>query len=419
MLPTEKITLPNGLRVLLEPQPNVRTACFGVWVKSGSAYEYAGNNGISHLIEHMLFKGTHTRSAMDIAEEIDSIGGQMNAYTAKDYTCFYARALQEHVGQAFSVLADMVTAPRLDEQDVQTEKSVVFEEISMSEDMPEDRVVENQYSAVWKGSSLGLPILGSIENLQAMDRFALCRWMKERYIPSHMVIAVCGRFDRESFLASVYKYFAEIPSACATIDNVGISYRKALQIEEQEQEQTHICMCVPGLDSFDPRKHALNMLNIIAGGSTSSRLFQKIREELGLAYSVDTNTLSYPSGGLFEMQTAVNPDSAEKACEEIIKVIEQLRGGVTQREFRRAKEQLKSGILMGMESISARAGHMGRSELLKGRIESEDEIIAQVQGVRIEDIDQIAAELLDKSRLSVSVVGPKPNEAFYKGLVHM
>lgn len=414
----EKIVLPNGVRVLMEWQAHARTACFGVWAKSGSAYESKQVNGISHLIEHMVFKGTERRSALDIAEEMDAIGGQMNAYTASDYTCFYARTLSEHVEQAFDILADMVTAPRFDPRDLELEKGVVLEEIGMSRDTPEERVAENLYSSVWRDSSAGLPILGTEESLKPMDAPLLHRYRAEKYAPDRLVAAICGRFDREAFLRQAERFFAGIPAGNGQQEDCSIVYHKSCAIERCDQEQTHLCLCVPGVSTSDPRRHALSMLNIIAGGSSSSRLFQRIREELGLAYSIYTNTASFQGGGLFEIQTAVSPGADEQACAEILKVLQTLRnGGVTQKEFTRAKEQLKSSLVMGMENASSRVGHMGRNELLRNRVKTEDELLEEINAVTIEGVCAAAQELLALEQLSISVVGPRVRGEFYQGVV--
>lgn len=412
----EKLTFPNGLRVLLDWQGHARTASFGVWAKSGPVYEDEGNNGISHLIEHMLFKGTTSRSSLRISEEMDAIGGQMNAYTANDFTCFYARALEEHVGQAFDIVADMVVNPRFDPKDLALEKSVVLEEISMSEDQPEDRVAENLYRSVWRNSPMGLPILGTRESLERLDERSLREYHARHYAPRQMVVAVCGRFDRERFLHLVEERFAALEGAREEMGEIPMDYTRSCCFTPGDQEQTHLCLCLPGFNFLDGRRYALSILNMVAGGSSSSRLFQRIREELGLAYSIYSGVSSYQGGGLIEIQTAVSPGSDRTACEEILRVLSDLRKGITEKEFLRAREQLKSNLVMGMESNSARAGHMGRSELLKGTIDSEDEVLRQIGGVTLEQVNKTAYEMLDPGRLSASVLGPSDQEAYYRSV---
>ena len=347
---------------------------------------------------------------------MDAIGGQINAYTAKEYTCCYGRTLSEHLEKAFSMLAGRVTRPKLDPGDIQTEKSVIMEEISMTEDMPEDRVVENQYAKVWRKSSYGRPILGTRESLRRIGRGELRRVLKRRYSPDRVVVAVCGNFQKEQVLELARRFFGDQRKGPALVDDCRMVYTRSCVLQEEDQEQTHICLCLPGLDSLSPQLQPLNLLNLITGGSTSSRLFQRLREELGLAYSVDSGTTAYLSGGLFEIQTAVNPETAERTVEEILKTLEELKKGVSPTEFSRAREQLKAGLVMGMESTSSRVGHMGRNELLKGRVLAEDELLARINSVTIEEVDQVANRIFDLSRLSVSVVGPKLNPSFYEAI---
>lgn len=412
----EKVTFPNGLRVLMEQQDHVRSVSFGFWIKSGSSYETAAENGVSHFMEHMAFKGTAELSARQIAEEMDAIGGQMNAYTTREYTCYYGRTLTEHLEKAFAILAGMVTSPKLDPEDIRTEKSVIMEEISMMEDMPEDRVAENQYAGVWRNSSYGRPILGSRESLKRIGRAELKKVLKRRYSPDRIVAAVCGNFDRGHFLDLARRFFGEKKPGAALVDDCRMSYTRSCMLLEEDQEQTHICLCLPGLDSLSSQLQPLNLLNLVTGGSTSSRLFQRLREELGLAYSVDSGTCAYLSGGLFEIQTAVNPEMAEKTVEEILQTLEELKKGVTFTEFSRAREQLKAGLVMGMENASSRVGHMGRGELLKGRVLSEDELLHIISGVTMEEVNWIANQIFDLNQLSVSVVGPKLNPSFYEAI---
>ena len=276
----EKVTFPNGLRVLMEKQDHVRSVSFGFWIKSGSAYETAAENGVSHFMEHMAFKGTAEKSARQIAEEMDAIGGQMNAYTAKEYTCYYGRTLTEHLEKAFSILAGMVTRPKLDPGDIQTEKSVIMEEISMTEDMPEDRVVENQYAGVWRKSSYGRPILGTRESLRRIGRGELKRVLRKRYSPDRVVAAVCGNFCREQFLELAHRFFGGQRKGPALVDDCRMAYTRSCVLQEEDQEQTHICLCLPGLDSLSPQ---LQPLNRAEPGHRRQHLFTAVPAPAGRA----------------------------------------------------------------------------------------------------------------------------------------
>lgn len=402
----EKITLKNGIRILLEEQETSKTACFGIWVKSGSIYENEQNNGISHFIEHMVFKGSEKRNAREIAEQMDYIGGQLNAFTAKDYTCFYAKTLDYHVHEGFDILCDMVSKAKMDSNDIETEKKVVLEEINMSADMPDDRVVENMYKSVFNGSSLAMPILGKEETLKNINYDSISSYMKENYSADKIVIAICGKFDKDKFIDIANKYFCDFKPSSNITQLSPIIYNKSKSIIFDDCEQVHINIAFKGINSFDEKRYALSVLNIIAGASSSSRLFQRIREDLGLAYSVYSSATSYKDTGLFEVQTAVNPSCAQKAYQEIISILSNLKNGVTELEFKRAKEQLKSGLLMGLESNASRAGFMGRNELLKNRIRREDDIINDVNSVTIQDVYDIANQIIDIDNHSLSVVGP-------------
>ncbi len=413
----EKLTLPNGLRILMEPMETVRTACFGVWVASGSKDETRENNGISHFIEHMAFKGTQNRTARQLAEDMDAIGGQMNAFTTKEYTCFYAHTLDSHVEEGFSILAEMITAPRFAEADIETEKGVVQEEIGMSEDDPEDLVFEQLSSAVWKESPYGMPILGSRKTVGGLSGGTLRDYLRRRYAPNRMVVSICGRFDRERFLCCVESFFAGAAAGDPVQKALPLSYRTSLVLTEKPQEQAYLSLCFPGLPSGHPERYAMALLNSVLGGSSSSRLFQRIREELGIAYSIYSDTCPTQAGGLLCIQASVNPSAARRATEEILQVLERARGGVTEREFCRAREHYKSAVLMSMESPASRAGYSGRCELLSGKVDSDDEILAQVEAVTLGQVNRLAGLVLNPARMSLSAVGVIQEKDFFRQIV--
>lgn len=404
----EKIVLDNGTRVILNEQNTTKSACFGIWVKSGCAYETEKTSGISHFIEHMVFKGTEKRSSFDISEEMDSIGGQLNAYTAKEYTCFYVKTLTEHVPKAFDIIADMIVNPKLDENDLELEKNVVLEEINMTEDMQDDKVVENLYQNVWSSHPLGKPILGNEKSLKSFTSEDLRNYMKNKYAPERTVISICGNFDKDKFLHIVHKYFDNLERGTDSDLSVPAEYKKSLSIEEDlDSEQTHICMCFPGFSAFDKKRNELNLLNIVAGGSTSSRLFRRIREELGLVYSIYSSSICYNSGGLFEIQTATSHELSQKTFDEIINVLKDLKNGVSEKEFSRAKEQLKSSVIMGLESTASKSSFAGRSEILKNRIKSEDDILNNLNSLTLESVNNVANEVIDFNKMSISIIGSK------------
>lgn len=411
----EKITLPNGLRVLMEPLDYIRTACFGVWVDSGSKDETTALNGISHCIEHMLFKGTVNRTAVELAEAMDSIGGQMNAFTTKEFTCFYAHTLSEHVEEGFDILADMLVNSCLNEGELESEKGVIMEEIAMSEDDPEDVVSEQMMAMVWQKSPYGMSILGSRQTVSGFNSDDLRGYMSRYYTPDRMVISICGHFDRTGFLHSVEQWFGALAHGTAAGEVLPPVYYKGSVVTPKKQEQTYLCLAMPGLASGHEQRFAMSVLNIVMGSSSSSRLFQRIREELGLAYSVYSDTAPVKGGGLVCVQASVNPKSAERATLEIIHVLEGLRSGITQKEFYRAKEQLKSGMLMSMENASSRAGYSGRGELLLGSRLTDDQLLQCMEQVTIEQVNMLAEQILDLSQLSVSVTGEIPKNLIKNG----
>lgn len=413
----EKIVLDNGLRIVLDPLPGVRSASMGVWVASGTYFEAGHPTGISHYLEHMFFKGTPTRSAVQIAEQMDAMGGALNAYTAKEYTCFYARSLTEHVTDAFDIIADMLTHPAFAQRDMDTEKDVIIEEIGMYEDSPEDVCSDRLYESVWQGTPLGNNILGTRESVANTTREDLLRYKSLRYLPERMVIVISGAFDRASFLALCTRYFGALKPAGDPLAANPIPTKPALSLLEKDYEQTQICIGFPGTVMNSADRYAHSILLSILGASSSSRLYQRIREELGLVYGIDAYSVGHLAAGLTVINAALAPKSEEAAFLEIFKVLKGFRESITEREMLRAKEQYKAGLIMGLEQNASRASHMGRSELLQGRILMEDDLIAKVHAVTLADVQALAQRLFDPAQLSLSVTGKLKKHVFYNDIV--
>ena len=411
----EHIEWSNGLQVWLEEQQNRYTASFGVWVASGSSMETPHSNGVSHFLEHMCFKGSGGRSAAELAARIDAIGGQLDAYTTKEYTCFYARTLTEHVAEGFGLLADMVARPHMTPETFETERGVVLEEIGMSSDDPEDAVGEQLERAVWRDSPYGMPILGTRETVEALTLNDLQCARAQAYAPNRMVISVSGRFDRDALLRRIDDCFGAMQPGEPRPKIPQISYHPAHLCQKRRMEQTHLCFCLPSISSRDPRRWALSMLNHAVGGCDSSRLFQRIREELGLAYAIESDPSKYESGGAFYVQAAVNPSQAERAAREIAAVLRRAQAGISEAEFVRAREGLKSALRMSMESSVERAAYAGRGALA-GEVLSDDELLAQVEAVTRAQVNALAAELFDLRQLSTSVCGPAAHPEFFESL---
>lgn len=403
----KKYTLENGLRIVTEHIPYVKSISIGVWVEAGSKHENIHNNGICHFIEHMLFKGTTSRSAKDIAEVIDEIGGQINAFTSKECTCYYTKVLDTHYELAIELLADMLFNSKLDIDDLQKEKSVIYEEISMYEDSPEDLVHDLLYQSIFKNSSLGLPILGSNDSLNAIRRDDILSFMKKYYIPNNAVISVVGNFDENNLLTAIEKYFGLWKKADnPIIKENSLQYNFEHISKSKDIEQVHLCLGFKGIKLGENKLYPLMIVNNILGGSMSSRLFQNIREERGLVYSIYSYPSTYKDGGLLTIYVGMSPNVFDEVSSLIYNELENLsRNGLTEVELNKSKEQLKGNYILGLESTSSRMTSIGKSELLLGKINSPKEIIQKIDNVRMQEIEDILKEIIDLNDIASATVG--------------
>ncbi len=411
-----KTTLPNGVRIVSENIPYVRSASIGIWVATGSRFESASENGAAHFIEHMLFKGTDTRSASELAEQMDHIGGQINAFTTRDCTCFYGKVLDTHLHLAIDVLCDMFFCSRFDEADVKNERGVILEEIGMYEDTPEDLVVEQLFSLVYKGSSLARPILGKKRTLEKMTGSFLREFMRSKYRSGDIVVAVSGSFKDED-LAFLFEKFSSLPkNPKARLPKA--EYSPCFITKKKRIEQNHICLAFPGVSNLDPDRFAMQLLNNVFGGGMSSRLFQELREKRGLCYSVGSFLSAQDDTGLFCITIALSQDSEEKAISAVAEEIKRLkRDGITDIELDRSREQVKANILMGLESTSARMNRIARSELVFGRVPDTEETIAAYDAVDGKDLLRLADKVFRLETLAFSAVGRvKPDEEYKRML---
>lgn len=413
----EKITLPNGVRIIFENIPYVRSVSAGIWVGSGSRFEKASENGASHFIEHMVFKGTETRSASEIAELMDSIGGQINAYTTKDCTCFYGRVLDTHLHKLTDILCDMLFCSRFDENDVISERGVIFEEIDMYKDSPDDLVSERLFAAIYKGSPLSRPILGKKATLERMDGSFLKDYMRKHYNPENIVIAVSGNFRQEDIDYLTVR-FGEI-NKHGENKLVKASYTPSFVVKKKAIEQNHICIAFPGLSAVDDRRYTMQILSTVLGGGMASRLFQSVREKLGLCYTIYSFSSSYDDIGTFGIYTALGPDTETRALEVIKDELHRIcDNGISELELSRAREQAKANILMGLESTSARMNRLGRGELTFGYTADTDELIAKYDAVTLSDIHELAIKCFDFSASSLSAVGRVKSADEYRNILH-
>ena len=400
----QMITLPNGARLLTEEVPGARSAALGFFVGVGSRHEKAGDNGAAHFIEHMLFKGTHRRSAAQLARDMDAIGGQVNAYTTKEHTCFYARTLDRHLDRSLDILSDMLFSSRFDQKDVEMERGVILEEIGMYEDTPEDLVNERLNAAVYKGTPIARPILGTPASLSKMTGESLARWQKAHYRAGNLVVSLAGSFTGEQVerlkdcLSAVEPGRVEAPKPAA--------YCPAVTARKKAIEQNHLILAFPSLSYLDERRPRLLLLNSLLGGGCSSRLFQEVREKRGLCYTVYSYVSDHADTGLLGIYTAVNKEQEGQALDTVRAVAADLaEHGPTQEELDRVREQAKANLLMGTESIQSRMSHLGTSALLYGKVREVDDILARYDAVTRADLRTLAGELFQMDRASLSAVG--------------
>lgn len=400
----KKIILDNGLRVVMEEIPTCRSVAFGIWVKTGSRNETPEDNGISHFIEHMLFKGTERYSAKDIADIFDGIGGNMNAFTSKEYTCYYAKVLDDHLPQAVEVLADMFFRSLLDPADMSKEQNVILEEISMYEDTPDDLVHDLVSKAAYEDHPLGYSILGLEERLKAMNPNSLRQYMTSHYTIQNTVISLAGNIN-EDVLELIRKHFdgfnnhGEIQTITAPSFKDGFIYYK------KKAEQNHICLSLPGYQVAHEYKYAMVLLNNIIGGGMSSRLFQEIREKRGLAYSVYSYHSSYMDSGLFTIYAGTAPAQTEEVLQVTMEVLSEIQSqGMTEDELRRGKEQLKGSLILSLESTSSRMNRIGKNELLTAKHHNLDELIASIEQVSLSQV-QTVIKYLFAQPFAMSMVG--------------
>ena len=400
----EKITLPNGARIVFERMEGVRSVSLGIWVGAGSRFERAEEGGSAHFIEHMLFKGTATRTAAQLAEEADALGGQLNAYTTRDNTCFYTRVLDTHLPRAAEVLADMFFRSRFDEADVENEKGVIGEEIDMYEDTPEDVAAENLLAGCFPGA-LGRPVLGTEETLAGLSGRSLRAFMERTYTAPRIAVALAGSFT-DADVDAVARIFAQMPPAEHT-EPERSAYAPCLTLREKAVEQNQLVLGFPGLETASEERFAMQLFSNILGGSSSSRLFQTVREKHGLCYSIYSFTAGYQDTGLFAVALAANRQSERRALGLTIDELRRIRDeGVTAAELGRAREQVTASILMSLESSASRMNRLGYGELFlpRGAL-TPDELIERYEAVTLADVRSLAQRTLDFRRASLSAVG--------------
>jgi predicted Zn-dependent peptidase len=409
-----RTVLPGGLRVVTEAMPGVRSASVGVWVAIGSRDESPRLSGASHFLEHLLFKGTPTRSALDISCELDEVGGEFNAFTAKEYTCFHARVLDEDLPLAVDVLGDMVTSSTLERADVEAEREVILDEIAMHDDDPDD-VVGNLFSEkAWGTSPIGRPIAGTAESIRALTRAQIRGYYRRRYVATNMVVAVAGNIDHASVVRQVRKAFsrndflADTDARPAPVRRGDRSRPTATGdvVVSRPFEQVNLVLGVNGLVRTDERRYALGVLNAALGGGTSSRLFQEVREQRGLAYSVYSYASHYSDAGTFAVAVGCLPTKVTEVLRVVRSELERLaRDGISPEELQRGQGQLRGGLVLSLEDSGSRMSRIAKAELLYDELPSIDDVLDRVAEVTLEDVNALAASLFAQGQ-TLAVVGP-------------
>ena len=403
--------LGNGLRLSTETMPHVRSVTIGVWLTRGSRHETEERGGIAHFVEHMLFKGTGSRSAEDIAQAIDSIGGQLDAFTAKEYASYYIKVLDEHLPLAVELLADIVRRPAFAAEEIEREKKVILEEIKMVEDTPDDLVHELFTQHFWENHPLGRPILGTPETVESLNRETLLRYFGGAYVGRNMIISAAGNLDHARVRELLEAAFGDLAAEGEVFGEDPPAVSPQVVTRTKELEQSHICL---GTTSY-PQRHADRyvsyILNTVLGGSMSSRLFQNIREKRGLAYSVFSGLSAYRDAG----NITIYAGCANEAVGEVIDLcVEELRGlkrsPVPEAELRRAKDHLKGSLMLSLENTASRMSHLARQEIYFERHFGLDETLAGIEAVTVDDIQRVAGDLFSNGSLAATVVGPSAPE---------
>jgi predicted Zn-dependent peptidase len=410
----KKEVLSNGLTVITENMPNVRSISLGVWLKKGSRHEKINENGISHFIEHLLFKGTESKSVQQIALIIDSIGGQIDAFTSKEYTCFYAKVLDEHFPIALELLSDIVLHPKFDAEDIEKERKVIFEEIRMVEDTPDELVYDIFIENFWKGHSLGKPIQGTVKNIAGITGRKLLNHFKKSYSSENLLIVAAGRLNHQRIVSMVEEKFQDLP-----LHNSRIRVKppkphfSIIKKEKKELGQVHLCLGMEVLPKNINERFQLMVLNDVLGGSMSSRLFQKIREEKGLVYSIFASVNSFIDAGFEMVYAATNPRSVKEVVQLIVQELVNLKEQhVSEEELKVAKDHLKGNLMLCLENTSSRMSNIARHEIYFARHFTLSEMLKGINSVTAEKIQDLSRRIFVDNRLALSALGKVSNVHF-------
>ncbi|HTS69184.1 MAG TPA: pitrilysin family protein [Terriglobia bacterium] len=408
MSKVRKDVLPNGLTILTERMTSVRSVSIGIWLRTGARQERVDDNGVSHFIEHMLFKGTRNRSAEEIARAADSIGGHLDAFTAKETTNYSIKVLDEHLPRAFSILADLVKNPLFEPAHIANESRVIQEEIKMVEDTPDDLVHEIFTRTYWRGHALGRPILGTRRSVRSFDRPRLLRYFRRHYTPNNMLIAAAGHMQHSQVVDLVRKEFGDLAAGPAIRSGPIPVAHPHLQVRHKKDlEQVHLCVGAPSYPQPHANRFPAYILNSVLGGGMSSHLFQNIREKRGLAYAVFSSLSSFHDTGCLSVYAGTSADKAREVIRLVLAEFCELKANpIGDEELQRAKDYLKGSLLLSLESSTSRMGNVARQEMYFGRYITQDEIARSVDAVTADQVLAVAREFFHPERLAITVLGP-------------
>ena len=402
-----RTSLPNGLTIVSEQMPHLRSVSIGIWIKTGSRDETPEINGISHFLEHMVFKGTRNRSAEEIARHVDSIGGNLDAFTAKECVCFNIKVLDEHLPQAVDVLSDLVLGPVFAEEDIKKERGVILEEIKMDEDNPDYLVHEIFTQNFWKDQPLGKPILGTKETVRRFDRPTMVEAYGKRFRPGNMIISAAGNVDHDHFVALISKEFEKLePGTNGFHSDRPTTHPRIMMRNKKSLEQVQICIGVPSYPISHEKRYSSYVLNTLLGGGMSSRLFQNVREKQGLVYAIFSELNPFRDTGCLAIYAGTSRDSVPKVVESVISEFKKVKDTpVDQEELDRAKAQLKGNLMLSLESSTARMSNLARQEMYYDHFFGMNEIIQRIEAIGPEDVQRVSAEFFQPGQIAVTVLG--------------
>jgi len=406
----------NGLPVVMESLKNMRSVAIGIWVKVGSRNEPYEKNGISHFLEHMFFKGTKKRTAREIAAEIDSLGGDLNAFTSKESTTFYVKVLDEYLEKGIELLSDVFLHSTFPEEDIEKEKKIIKEEIKMVEDTPDDYIHDLFNQTVWGNSGIGQPVLGRRETVRSFTKDDLLSHIKKYYGTKDIVISCAGNFEHEYLLSMLNKNLGDLRRGSEPRRSASPVFKSKVEVFIKDLSGAHLCLGVKGLPQASKERYSLYVLNTILGAGVSSRLFQEIRERRGLAYSIYSFIASYLDAGIWGVYAGVSRKKVREVLELILKEMHSLKDTINETELERAKNQLKGNIILGLESTSSRMNNIARQEIYHGRYFSPKEIIKEVESITLSQLKELADMLVKKELFSLAVHGPVHGEDL-KGII--